>query len=67
MPAFEVFDAVRENIVDCAYTAPQYWISKNKDSIFLLHTRRMTSKEIFVWLNQGQGQNFGMNYTIVLI
>ena len=30
VPAFQVFDAVREQVADCAYTAPIYWISKNK-------------------------------------
>ena len=58
VPAFEVFDAVRENIVDCAYTAPQYWISKNKAiPFFCCIPGGMTSKEIFVWLSQGEGQN----------
>ncbi len=57
VPAFEVFDAVRENIVDCAYTAPLYWISKNKAiPFFCCIPGGMTSKELFVWLNQGQGQ-----------
>ncbi len=57
VPAFEVFDAVRNQIVDCAYTAPQYWISKNKAiPFFCCIPGGMTSKEIFIWLNQGEGQ-----------
>ena len=57
VPAFEVFDAVRENIADCAYTAPQYWISKHKAiPFFCCIPGGMTSKELFVWLNQGEGQ-----------
>ena len=57
VPAFEVFDAVRENIVDCAYTAPQYWVSKHKAiPFFCCIPGGMTSKEIFVWLSQGGGQ-----------
>ena len=35
VPAFQVFDAVREQVADCAYTAPIYWISKNKAISFL--------------------------------
>ncbi|MBF95735.1 MAG: Monocarboxylate 2-oxoacid-binding periplasmic protein [Alphaproteobacteria bacterium MarineAlpha9_Bin4] len=58
VPAFEVFDAVREKIVDCAYTAPQYWISKHKAiPFFCCIPGGMTSKEIFVWLTEGKGQN----------
>ena len=30
VPAFEVFDAVREKVADCAYRAPIYWVSKDK-------------------------------------
>ncbi len=57
VPAFEVFDAVREGIADCAFSAPQYWISKNKAiSFFGCVPGGMTSKEMFVWLNQGNGQ-----------
>ena len=58
VPAFEVFDAVRERKVDCAYTAPLYWLSKNKAiPFFCCIPGGMTSKEIFVWLSQGEGQN----------
>ena len=58
VPAFEVFDAVREKKADCAYTAPLYWVSKNKAiPFFCCIPGGMTSKEIFVWLSQGNGQN----------
>ena len=30
VPAFEVFDAVRNGTVDCGVSAPYYWISKHK-------------------------------------
>ena len=57
VPAFEVFDAVREKVADCAYTAPIYWLSKNKAiSFFGCIPGGMTAKEIFIWLKQGNGQ-----------
>lgn len=62
VPAFEVFDAVREGIADCAFSAPQYWLSKNKAiSFFGCVPGGMTSKEMFVWLNQGNGQKLWDN------
>ena len=30
VPAFEVFDAVREGTAECGHAAPYYWISKHK-------------------------------------
>ena len=57
VPAFEVFDAVREKVADCAYTAPIYWISKDKAiSFFGCIPGGMTAKEIFIWLRQGNAQ-----------
>ena len=57
VPAFEVFDAVRENIADCAYTAPIYWLSKDKAiSFFGCIPGGMTAKEIFLWLKYGIGK-----------
>ena len=57
VPAFEVFDAVREKVADCAYTAPIYWVSKDKTfSFFGCIPGGMTAKELFIWLSQGNGQ-----------
>ena len=62
VPAFEVFDAVRDNIADCAYTAPIYWLSKDKAiSFFGCIPGGMTAKEVFIWLKQGNGQNLWDN------
>ena len=62
VPAFEVFDAVREKIADCAYTAPIYWLSKDKAiSFFGCIPGGMTAKEVFIWLKQGNGQNLWDN------
>ncbi len=62
VPAFEVFDAVREQVADCAYTAPIYWLSKNKaTSFFGCIPGGMTAKEIFIWLRQGNGQKLWDN------
>ena len=57
VPAFQVFDAVREQVADCAYTAPIYWLSKDKAiSFFGCIPGGMTAKEIFIWLKHGEGQ-----------
>lgn len=62
VPAFQVFDAVREQVADCAYTAPIYWISKNKAiSFFGCIPGGMTAKEIFLWLKHGNGQELWDN------
>ena len=62
VPAFQVFDAVREQVADCAYTAPIYWISKDKAmSFFGCIPGGMTAKEIFVWLKHGKGQELWDN------
>ncbi len=62
VPAFEVFDAVREKVADCAYTAPIYWLSKNKAiSFFGCIPGGMTAKEVFIWLRQGKGQELWDN------
>ena len=62
VPAFQVFDAVREQVADCAYTAPIYWISKDKAiSFFGCIPGGMTAKEIFLWLKHGKGQELWDN------
>ena len=30
VPAFEIFDAIRNGTIDCGVSAPYYWISKHK-------------------------------------
>ena len=62
VPAFQVFDAVREQVADCAYTAPIYWVSKDKAiSFFGCIPGGMTAKEIFLWLKHGKGQKLWDN------
>ncbi len=57
VPAFEVFDAVSNGVVDCGVSAPYYWMSKNSAMPFFCSIPGgMTSNEIFVWLNQSNGQ-----------
>ncbi len=57
VPAFEVFDAVSNRVADCGVSAPYYWTSKDSSMPFFCSIPGgMTAKEIFVWLNQSNGQ-----------
>ena len=69
VPAFEVFDAVRNGTVDCGVSAPYYWISKHKATPFFCTVPGgMTGIEKFSWIKYGGGQelwdelysNFGL-------
>ena len=40
VPAFEVFDAVRNGSISCGVSAPYYWISKHKALPFFLYGAR---------------------------
>ena len=76
VPAFEVFDAVREKVADCAYTAPIYWLSKNKAISFfgclsaIVFNPELTSKLILDFLARsstivrGPGQNLSIIFSI---
>ena len=40
VPAFECFDAVRENKAQIFHASPYYWINKNKSMPFLVQCQR---------------------------
>lgn len=57
VPAFEVFDAVRNGTIDCGVAAPYYWRSKHKAiPFFCTVPGGMTSIEKYSWINYGGGQ-----------
>ena len=57
VPAFEIFDAVRNGTIDCGISAPYYWISKHKAiPFFCTIPGGMTAVEKFSWINYGGGQ-----------
>ena len=57
IPAFEIFDAVRNETIDCGVSAPYYWISKHKAiPFFCTVPGGMTGIEKFSWINFGGGQ-----------
>ena len=69
VPAFEIFDAVRNGTIDCGVSAPYYWISKHKAiPFFCTVPGGMTAIEKYSWINYGGGQqlwdelyaNFGL-------
>ena len=57
VPAFEVFDAVREGTAQCGHAAPYYWISKHKAiPFFCTVPGLMTAGEKAAWIIYGGGQ-----------
>ncbi len=62
VPAFEVFDAVRNGTIDCGVSAPYYWISKHKAiPFFCTVPGGMTGIEKFTWIRFGGGQELWDN------
>ena len=58
VPAFEVFDAVRDGTAQCGHAAPYYWISKHKAiPFFCTVPGGMTASEKAAWLIYGGGQS----------
>ena len=58
VPAFEVFDAVREGTAQCGHAAPYYWISKHKAiPFFCTVPGGMTASEKAAWIIYGGGQD----------
>ena len=54
VPAFEVFDAVREGTAECGHAAPYYWISKHKAiPFFCTVPGGMTAFEKAAWIIYG--------------
>ena len=58
VPAFEVFDAVRNGSISCGVSAPYYWISKHK-ALPCTVPGGMTALEKFAWVKYGGGQELG--------
>ncbi|MEC8099784.1 MAG: TRAP transporter substrate-binding protein [Pseudomonadota bacterium] len=57
VPAFEIFDAIRNGTIDCGVSAPYYWISKHKAiPFFCTVPGGMTAIEKFAWITYGGGQ-----------
>ena len=57
VPAFEIFDAIRNGTIDCVVSAPYYWISKHKAiPFFCTVPSGMTAIEKFAWVTYGGGQ-----------
>jgi len=58
VPAFEVFDAVRDGTAQCGHAAPYYWISKHKAiPFFCTVPGGMTASEKAAWIIYGGGQD----------
>ena len=57
VPAFECFDAVRENKAQMLHASPYYWINKNKSMPFFgAVPGGMIAQEHNAWINYGGGQ-----------
>ncbi|MDP6350750.1 MAG: TRAP transporter substrate-binding protein [Alphaproteobacteria bacterium] len=57
VPAFEVFDAVREGTAECGHDAPYYWIAKNRSAPFFCTVPGgLTPQEQMGWIYHGGGQ-----------
>ncbi len=57
VPAFESFDAVRENKAQMFHASPYYWINKNKSMPFFgAVPGGMIAQEHNAWINYGGGQ-----------
>ena len=57
VPAFEVFDAVREGIAEMGHDAPYYWIAKHSAMpFFTCVPGGLTAQEHAAWLYFGGGQ-----------
>ena len=57
VPAFECFDAVRENKAQMFHASPYYWINKNKSMPFFGGVPGgVTAQEHNAWINYAGGQ-----------
>ncbi len=57
VPAFEVFDAVRDGTAECAHDAPYYWIAKHPATPFFCSVPGgLTAQEHMAWIYFGGGQ-----------
>ncbi len=57
VPAFEMFDAVRDGIAQCGHDAPYYWVAKHKSTPFFCTVPGgLTPVEQMGWIQHGGGQ-----------
>lgn len=57
VPAFEVFDAVREGTAECGHSASYYWVAKHKSfPFFCAVPGGLTVAEHNAWVQYGGGQ-----------
>ncbi len=57
VPAFELFDAVRDGIAQCGHDAPYYWVAKHKAAAFFCTVPGgLTPTEQIGWIQHGGGQ-----------
>ena len=57
VPAFEVFDAVREGKAECGHDSPYYWIAKSRAAAFFSSVPGgLTPQEQMGWVYFGGGQ-----------
>jgi len=57
VPAFELFDAIREGTAQCGHDAPYYWVAKHKSTPFFCTVPGgLTPTEQMGWLRHGGGQ-----------
>jgi TRAP-type mannitol/chloroaromatic compound transport system substrate-binding protein len=57
VPAFEVFDAVRDGNAECGHDSPYYWIAKNRSAAFFSSVPGgLTPDEHMGWVYYGGGQ-----------
>lgn len=57
VPAFEVFDTVRQGNAECGHDAPYYWMNKNRAAaIFCTVPGGLTPQEHAAWIYYGGGQ-----------
>ena len=57
VPAFEVFDAVREGKAEMGHDSPYYWISKNRSIAFFGSVPGgLAPIEQIAWIRYGGGQ-----------
>lgn len=57
VPAFEMFDAVRDGTAECGHDAPYYWVAKHKAAPFFCTVPGgLTPVEQMGWIKHGGGQ-----------
>jgi TRAP-type mannitol/chloroaromatic compound transport system substrate-binding protein len=58
VPAFEIFDAVREGTAELGHAGAAYWVGKNKSfAFFAVVPAGLVAQEQNAWLDDGGGQD----------